>query len=212
MAPVYKLFYFPARMRCEFIRYIFAYTNTPYEEVTINFEEWLGGMKEKMPMKSLPVLELANGRQLSQSLTIARFLGTKLGLASDDPFENAWGDQLVSAIEDIYPVYYANYVRAFLSGDQEKKSVTLQELKEKGFEPLLCRLDKFLGDKKYFCSEKVHWVDVVIAEFINRIECSFDKNLLSKHPNIVAHSKRIHENPGVAKRAATRNPAINNAL
>lgn len=92
-------------MRAEFIRYIFAYTDTPYEEVTIGFEEWFSTLKQskksllhfyrftravtaevffvlwntEMPMHILPVLELSDGRQLSQSLAISRYLGTELG-------------------------------------------------------------------------------------------------------------------------------------
>jgi len=207
MSPQYKLIYFPTRMRGEFIKYIFAYTNTPYEEVTIGLEQWQGGMKEKMPMKTLPVLELANGCQLSQSLAIARYLATKHGLTSHDAFENAWGDQLVGACEDIYPVYYSGYVVACLSGDEAKKATALQALKEKAIEPLFAMLERFLGDKKYFCGEKVHWSDLVIAELVNRVSMCFDKHLEPKFHNLVAHSKRIHECPSLGKYVATRDPA-----
>lgn len=97
-----------------------------------------------MPMGVLPVLELPDGRKLSQSLAIARYLGTvtglqliikkvcmpnpnlgffpAVGLVSSDPFENAWGDQLVGAIEDIYPVHYSNYVMAKLENNEAKVS------------------------------------------------------------------------------------------
>lgn len=45
----YKLHYFPVRGRGEFIRYIFAQANVPYEEVLIPFagglEEWKNKLK-----------------------------------------------------------------------------------------------------------------------------------------------------------------------
>jgi len=131
MAKQYKLYYFPGRMRAEFIRYIFAYSGTPYEEVSIGFEEWYSTLKQKMPMNTLPVLELPDGRQLSQSLAISRYLGTEFGLISKDPYENAMGDQLVGAIEDIYPVYYRDYVRAAFAKDEEKKSKHFANIERK---------------------------------------------------------------------------------
>jgi len=206
MAPQYKLYYFPIRMRAEFIRYIFAYTDTPYEEVTIGFEEWFSTLKQKMPMHILPVLELSDGRQLSQSLAISRYLGTELGLISTVPYENAMGDQLVGAIEDIYPTYYRDYALAFLANDEGKKASTLQILKEKGFEPLFTTLEKFLGDKKWFCGGQVHWADVVIAELVDRVETNFDQQIVKNHPKLAAHCKRIHENASLKKHVEKRPP------
>lgn len=52
-----------------------------------------------------------------------KYVARVLGLISTDPFENAWGDQLVGAVEDIYPIYYVDYVYAFLGNDVEKARI-----------------------------------------------------------------------------------------
>lgn len=44
MPDKYTLFYFDGRGRGEFIRYIFAQADVPYEDVTISHDDW---QKEK---------------------------------------------------------------------------------------------------------------------------------------------------------------------
>jgi len=155
-------------------------------------------------MGVIPVLELPDGKQLSQSLAIARYLASVQGLVSKDPFENAWGDQLVGALEDIYPAYYRDYVMAMLAKDEEKKAIASKALIEKGLEPLFCKLEQFLGDKDYFCGKQVHWSDLAIAELVDRIENIFDKEVIFNHPKLAAHSKRIHDTPSLKKYVETR--------
>lgn len=43
---VYKLYYFPVRGRCDFIRYLLHYAGIPYEEITITLDEWRNGAKQ----------------------------------------------------------------------------------------------------------------------------------------------------------------------
>jgi len=207
MAPQYKLYYFPVRGRGEVIRYIFHYTDTPYHEVIVSGEEWGSGLKQKMPMHCLPVLELSGGSQISQSLAIARFLATKVGLVSSNSFENAWGEQLAGAIEDIYPIHYATYVGVAMGGgDAGAKELALYDLQDKAFTPLFNMLENFLGDNKWFCGQEVHWSDLMIAEHVDRAETIFDMNVAQSHPRLAAHCERIHENPGLKKYVEKRQP------
>lgn len=48
----------------------------------------------------MPVLE-EDGKKLSQSLTILRYLGRKYGLAGNDAFETAKCDEYVDAMNDL---------------------------------------------------------------------------------------------------------------
>ena len=52
-----------------------------------------------MPAGQLPVLEV-DGVQISQSMTIARFLANKFNLAGSTPLEKAQGDMIVDCIQD----------------------------------------------------------------------------------------------------------------
>jgi len=205
----YKLYYFSARARADFIRYILHYADIPYEEVELKFEDWGTIHKAKMPMGVLPVLELEDGRQLSQSLAIGRYLAKKYGLLSDDDWENAWGDQLVGAIEDLYPRYYGPYAKAIITNDEEKQKTIWEDMKTNGLVPLFGKLESFLGDKVWFCGKKIHWADLVIAEFVDRIETLFEKGFVEKnYPRLFAHRQRVNELPQIKKYIEKRHLSI----
>jgi len=204
MSSQYKLYYYPVRGRCEFIRYIFAYANVSYDEVTIERDDW-SKKKQEMPMAVIPVLELENGVQLSQSLAIGRYLATKFGLTSKDDLENAWGDQIVGAIEDLYRPYFRPYRVAFYSNDDAEIKEKKTALEKEGLTPLFDRLEKMLGDKKWFCGQNIHWSDLYVAELIDRIETTYNnKELVAKYPKLLAHSRRVHELPNIKKYVQNR--------
>jgi len=205
MPTQYKLIYFPLRGRCEFIRYIFVQANVQYDEVLIERDDWFAKKKQEVPMAVIPVLELENGVQLSQSLAIGRYLATKFGLMSKDDLENAWGDQITGAIEDLYRPYFRPYVLALFANNdaetKEKKAI----LEKEGLMPLFERLEKMLGDKKWFCGQNVHWADLYVAELIDRIETSYNnKELVAKYPKLLAHCRRVHELPNIKKYVQNR--------
>jgi len=151
-------------------------------------------------MGVIPVLELADGRQLSQSLAIARYLATLHGLVSTDAFENAWGDQLAGAVEDIYFKFYRPlYIAACVLKDDDKTKEAWEDMKTNALIPLFGKFEEFLGNKDWFCGKKIHWADLVIAEFVDRFE-HFEKGFVaSKFPHLQAHWKRVHELPAIKK-------------
>jgi len=199
----YKFHYFPVRGRGDLIRYIFEYAGVQYEEITISpdLEEWNAKTKKTYPMGVLPLLELSDGRKLSQSLAIARYLATVHGLVSSDPFENAWGDQLVGALEDTYAKYFWPYAYATLVlKDVDKQKEAWNDMKTNCLTSLFGKLEEFLGDKQWFCGNKLHWSDLVIAEYVDRIESIYEKGFTQpKFPHLYAHCKRVHELPAIKK-------------
>jgi glutathione S-transferase len=56
----------------------------------------------EMPWNVMPVLE-EDGKKLSQSITILRYLGRKLGIAPTDLFELAKTDEYIDAMLDVRP-------------------------------------------------------------------------------------------------------------
>jgi len=158
-------------------------------------------MKQKMPMHAVPVLELEDGRKLSQSLAIGRYLATKHGLMSEDMFENAWGDQLVGALEDIYPKFFLPLVLATVrEKDEVKRKEAIENMMTNAITPLFEMLEKFLGDEQWFCGKKIHWSDLVVAELVDRVETVYEPGFTAtKFPRLFGHRRRVHELPRLKK-------------
>lgn len=92
----YTLHYFNVQARAEPIRYMLAhgvgadgFTDHRVDGKT----EW-PALKESMPTGTMPVLELEDGRRLSQTIAICRYLGRELGLDGSDSWEKAKIDEM----------------------------------------------------------------------------------------------------------------------
>ncbi|VDP35371.1 unnamed protein product [Soboliphyme baturini] len=77
--PHYKLTYFDIKGLGEPIRLLFAYVGQPYEDVRVTIEHWPKVKPSKdMPFGQVPLLEV-DGKQLTQSACIMRYLGEQFG-------------------------------------------------------------------------------------------------------------------------------------
>ena len=108
----YKLYYFNGKGRGEVIRLIFAAAGQKYEDIRIEGADW-PEYKPKSPLGQAPFLEVFyNGKvlQIAQSLTIARFLARKFGLAGKTLEEQVevemYGDQIADLLSEIYKFYF----------------------------------------------------------------------------------------------------------
>lgn len=71
----YRLSYFNANGRAEFIRQMFLITNTPYIDDRIEFSNWQG-VRATFPFRQVPVLDvIQNGvtTRIGQSMAIGSF-------------------------------------------------------------------------------------------------------------------------------------------
>ncbi len=105
----YKLIYFDMKGRAKTSRFIFAQAGIAYEDCRIayNGEEWKK-LKPTTPTGRLPVLEV-DGKPLTGSKPIDRFLAERFGLAGSNGFENAQVAGIADVISDFIEkiiVYY----------------------------------------------------------------------------------------------------------
>lgn len=70
-----------------------------FEDIRIQREQW-PGMKPTVPFGALPVLN-HDGRVLSQSNAILRYVGTQHGLHPTDPWASAEHDAILQSVEDL---------------------------------------------------------------------------------------------------------------
>lgn len=95
-APEYKLTYFNCRGRGELTRLIFAKSETSFEDERVEFDAW-PERKASTPMGHLPVLKYKD-LELTQSLTISRFVAKKCKLAGKSETDEFLADEFVTAV------------------------------------------------------------------------------------------------------------------
>merc|ERR1711892_1614984 len=94
-----KLTYFNLKGRAELARLILAQAEVDYEDCRIEREAW-AELKTSLPMGQLPVLEV-DGQTIGQSISIARYLARRFGLAGKTDLDAAEADQAVDALTDM---------------------------------------------------------------------------------------------------------------
>jgi len=201
--PKYKLIYFPVRGRAEFIRYLFALADVPYEEEFIESKDW-PHRKLDMPFKSLPLLDINDGEHvLNQSLAIARLLAKRFGMAGKNPYEQALADHYVDGWQDIY-THYFNVVKNIFVGNLEAAKEAYIDFKRDALESYLKRYESFLNSNPrssgWLVGDRVTWADLVIGEFIDRMRYVYDPNLLDNYPNLDRLVNRLNELPPIKRR------------
>lgn len=98
----YTLYYFDAKGRAEPMRILLAHAGVDYTDKRLERKEW-GNMKQNVPNKKLPILEVDDGMsqiKLGQSGAILRFLGKKQGYYPDDPIAAHKCDYLIDCYND----------------------------------------------------------------------------------------------------------------
>jgi len=216
----YKLHYFGLGGRGEFIRQIFAQGGIEFEDYRITIEEW-PELKSKYPNSQVPILEV-DGKVLTQSYAIARFVAKKAGLAGKDDWEAAQADMYVDGIEEIIqkivPLIIAT---VFGSGNMDEaikkfrpemlpltkgdKGALLTKLKPEVIEPFLTKYEKILKDNggSHFVGKHLTWADITIADFAERFTW-IDPHILDNHAVLKKFVHDIHELPNIKKHIAHR--------
>jgi glutathione S-transferase len=157
-----KLYYFNLQARGELIRLILAAANRSYEDIRYSFEQW-PEYKPKMILGQCPVLELADGTQIPQSMTIARYVARETGLAGSDNLESAKIDAVVDTQRDTNEVFYS---KVFFEKDEQKKAEELQKFLSETLVKHVENLSKlkkaYSQDERYFVGNKLSWADLLV--------------------------------------------------
>ena len=89
-------------------RMLLTHAKQPFENVTVDFPD-IPELKAqgKLEFGQLPAFELPDGRFLSQTNSIIRYLGRTYGYYPEDDVHLAWQiDSLIDATEDFRTIYY----------------------------------------------------------------------------------------------------------
>jgi glutathione S-transferase len=165
-----KLIYFNGRGRGEISRLILAYSKVHYEDERIEFSDW-PVVKDKMsPPATIPILELENGVQIRQSLTIAKYLAREYGLAGANNLEMALMEQVmdVLALDVQTPMYNRiTYYAGPVKGLEQVKEETVQIIT-----PSLLFVESLIKEP-FVVGDKVTAADLIILVIVEQIEETF---------------------------------------
>jgi len=197
--PHYKLTYFAGRGRGDPIRFLFAQAGVPFDDHRVTMDDWKA-LKAKTPGGQLPVLEV-DGKHLSQSMAIARYLAREFSLGGDSTFDQALADMYVDGFSDMYNKFTPVIIASITGQPDEKKKELLNTFKTESYTPFLDRYEKFLSTNGtgYFVGKKLSWADIVIAEWNQRFTELNEPGALSGHPKLAEHLKMVTGQPNIKK-------------
>jgi glutathione S-transferase len=164
-----KFYYFNLQARGELTRLILAAAGRSYEDIRFDFDHW-PEYKPKMILGQVPVLELADGTQIPQSLTIARYVARETGLGGSDNLESAKIDAVVDTQKDINEVFYS---KVFAEKDETKKAQEAEKFLNENVVKHVENLDKlkkaYSQDERYFVGNKLSWADLYVFNSIEAL-------------------------------------------
>jgi len=197
MVHKYVFHYFPLRGRGEMIRYIFAHANQHYEDKKYTMEEW-PKHKSEFVFGQVPVLEV-DGKQLCQSVAIARFLAKEFHIAGNAPWEQALCDMYVDGVQDLYPNFIPVARARRIDKDENLVKQNWQKFKEETLKPFLERYEKFVADNKsgFLVGNSITWADLVLGEILDRFDQCFEHGVYEHYKHLAALVKKVHESKGV---------------
>jgi glutathione S-transferase len=164
-----KFYYFNLQARGELTRLILAAADRSYEDIRFDFAQW-PEYKPKMILGQCPVLELADGTQIPQSLTVARYVAREAGLAGSDNLESAKIDAVVDTQRDVNEVFSS---KVFSEKDETKKAAELEKFINENLVKHVENLGKlkkaYSRNEKYYVGDKLSWADLFVFQSIDAL-------------------------------------------
>ena len=186
----YKLIYFNGKGRAELARFIFVQADIKYEDERIS-SGWME-LKPKTPFGSLPVL-VEDGKELSGSITIARYLAEKFGLAGANAFENAEIASVVDTINDINQELMKMFFEKDASAKEEMVTKLRQTLSVK-----LAIFEKRAAGTGWLFGNKLTWADLAFYLSADWFLQSV-KDALENFPTLTKLREKVGALPRIAK-------------
>jgi glutathione S-transferase len=171
----------------------------PFEDKRINFEQWQT-LKPQMPFQLVPVLEV-DGKMLSHSNAINRYVGKLGGLYPEDPWQAALCDEIMGAVEHLEH----QIVATFPLDDEGKK--TAREALVKGPLPVyLNRMQEYLKERggDYFIDNRLTVADLRVFVFLRMLQSGMLDHIptdLAKQtaPLLAQFLERLSQHPKISE-------------
>ena len=193
-----KLHYFNVYSRGEPIRMILHYNKVQFEDIRINPAHW-GEKKNTYPNGKLPLLEI-DGKQMTQSRAILRYLAQLYGQYPTDIFELYQAESVLDFVEDI--TYSISPLFLKFMRDPEKKTDAIEEHFKNILPGLITPISNLLKQNTtgsgFFIGKSITIADFAVVNFATRFLTHPDRVALSQpildaNPEFAAYIKEITE-------------------
>lgn len=195
--------YFPVRGRLETTKLMLAYKSIPYNENIVTFEEWFSGAKANKEIShfgQIPSMQLPNGKLISQSGAIVRYVAKLADLYPTDIETAAEADMVFEMCQDMNPNPLINW--------HPYQSEAWIKANTDYFNALPNKLDAaklILGDKVYFSGDAPHYGDFAFLHTCLQVTF-LEPSCLAEYPTLVTWVGRMMALPNVATYVQGRPP------
>jgi len=185
--------------RGEPVRLALFMAGIPFEDHRVKPQDW-AAMKASTPFGGLPVLTV-DGRAISQSNSILRFVGKLTGLYPTDPVEALRCDELLDVVEDLSHLL----APTFGLKDPEELKARRTAIAEGPYTAALVQLQRRLeeGGGTWFADGRLTIADLKIfglTRYLNsgRLDHIPTDLIARVAPALIAHHERVRAEPGIA--------------
>ncbi len=194
-----RLHYFKGRGRAETTRWMLAANEIDFVNVALLTPEDLAALRAtgKLPFDQIPLLEI-DGRNLSQSTAMIRYLARRGDLYGDTDEDALWCDMVAGAAADLAET-------AMQAAFQPTPEVAAANL-GRAFAKFGPRFEKRLQDNGgvYMAARRLTFADVVLAEALTSY-LELVPDILDGTPGLAALQARVVAHPGIAAYLASPN-------
>jgi len=192
MAPKYNFKYFGLPALGEPIRILLHLGKFDWEDEVVAMGPAWAEIKPKTKWGQLPLLTTPEGKEMTQSTAIVRYLGKKVSvdgklLYPECPDKAFDVDEMIAALEDVRQTM----VPTFGIADQAEKEAARAALvaADGKMTVLLQKVEKFAGDK-YIVGDSTTVADIWAFMLFNLLRCGFldgfPKDYLGAYPKLTA--------------------------
>ena len=186
------LTYFRGRGRAETTRWMLAAADVEFANVAIDTPDQLATLKasEKLPFDQMPLLEI-DGRNLSQSSAMIRYLARRADLYGANDTEAMWCDMIAGVAADFAEV-------AIQAPFKPSEEIAVADMQAR-FAKFGSRFEARIEDQKSgFCAaDRMTFADIVLTEALSSY-LEWLPELLSDTPHLRALYERVTDEPRIA--------------
>ena len=186
-----KLHYTRSRGRAETTRWMLAINNIPFENILIDTPAKLKALRAtgKLPFDQMPLLEI-DGRNLSQSSAMIRYLARRGGFYGDSDTDALWCDLIAGAVSD-----FAETGLKAMFQPTDEIAISEQQATFNKFAPCFEMRLKENGTG-FFVGARLSFADVILVESLSSY-LEWIPNILESSPLLKSLNETVLNQPGI---------------